>query len=343
MVALSAAATIVFAQSSKQTTPILTYKNGEFRLQNGKSTSTIPKPGPAPVRPAEGPKISFRKDGAFAVWDARGLSVRIGDKVVTTRFSSAPTDTNLFSTDEAADNRMMIRLGERSANASSLIGSMRFGSETFFLLEWADRTGSPWMHALARADLSAPAPAPAIVARLKGTLLRPDGMSAPLSISQGRLFLMERSADAWGIATWDLAKKEFSRKTLGGRLEQISMSSARLGVFVERTAQGSQVLGRFDLYTKARRNLIESPGFVRLIDKSTPWIAVVRDDTGVNLQNLDTGSRVKVDLDDRYQRMGSKLIVWKGGDTPTTATAYQIDRWTKAASWAAKPATTKKP
>lgn len=331
-------AALSMAQSSKPATLELTDKG--FRIVAASGKGNVPLPVSAPAPKLDATRIQFRKDDAFVVWDSRGLTVRHGSAVSTTRFERLPTDPAHFSRDQIADHRLAIRFGERSAGANRVIASKRFGNTAYFALDWVDRNGHSWLQAIVRVPLDTDKPKAELIAKVDGTL-EPIGKDV-LPVLQGRLFWVEQNDRTWGIAAYDIAKGALSRKDMGKRLIEARLHSGRIGHFLEEATDGRSLLGRFDLLSRSRRDLVESTGYVTLLDHSSPWIAMVRDETGVSLQNLETSARLKVDLDQRVSRNGKWVVVSNGAPKVLSAVAYDAERWTPIARWTApKPAQAK--
>lgn len=87
-----------------------------------------------------------------------------------------------------------------------------------------------------------------------------DGIAAFSKLDDGR----------WGLAGYDPSTREFYFKIAGANLRWLTRCGSRLTAFVEGTAHGSLILGRFDIPTGSRRYLMETRGSIRLLDRESP-------------------------------------------------------------------------
>jgi hypothetical protein len=317
--------------SQAEPTARIELRGSEFVLRMGRRIVRVPlKPPPAELDgKSEWPpkRMLFRKDAAYAVWDARGLSVRQKSWVFTTNLPEIPTSPKLFSRKEILQTKEMIDAGKRQLEAADISGALRDGSDAYFLVRWEEKGGKPWLEALVKVDLKEEKPKPKLVGRF-------DGLSLDLRPGMSRLFIREtkpavwvKSEDRWGLALFDPSNGVFEFKRVGGPVDRVEL-------VIERTGHPSRILCRWDKATLAKRELVETRGSVKLLDDKEPWIAVLREDEGEFLQNLDSGARQRLPKESAVRRTEIGILVWSPEAKPKSATLYELSRWTKLGSWA---------
>jgi hypothetical protein len=314
----------------------IAFVKNAFQVQFGKTVAQVPLQPPLVQSPALPEKVQFRKDDAFAVWDARGLTIRHANYVKNTRLEAGPTHARLFSGTELADNRLLLDLGLRDPRAKELIAARRFGDWAIFAFEWRENDGRPWFQAIARVNLSERQPQPQFLARLNGHLVPLGSQENTLQIRQGILTYAESDGKTWWITRVDLKTLAVDRKPMGSNLEQITMHSGRIAHVLETTPQKSTALARVDFVSRNRKDLAEATGLIRLIDTKEPWIAVTRDSTGLSLHNLESGAKRKIRNEAKFRRAPGGVLVWTG-NPPDSAMLLDPERWSTVTTWAAKP------
>lgn len=242
----------------------------------------------APKRPEV---VSFRRDRAYAVWDARGLSIRQGGRIVTNRLEA-----------------------EGRGPATSLAGSARVKGKAYFLVRW---DGPRPAERLYRVDLLAPRPTIDEMGDLGGVTLADTPIDTKLFIWHGKLAAGVRRADGdWGLATFEPGTKRFDYRPYGTGL----VSLAPGGVFVERYGSGFRA-GIVSFARRERRTLMESKEEPELVDDAAP--ALLRADG--KLRNAFTGAVVTLPESSRVVRRGALVaIVPPGG--PRWARLVDMDR-----------------
>ena len=309
----------------------------EFVLRSGSKSDRVSHWPPAPSKPKPWPteKVLFRKDAAFAVWDSRGLSVRQRSWVFTSQLTEIAVTPKLFSKEEIDVTKRLLAEGRRRLAASGVVGAMRDGAVVYFLAQWREKDGKPWLEALVKVDLNEPKPKPQLVGKF-------GGMSLDLRPGNSRLFVRDekpciwsQSETNWGLESFDPDTKVFDLKPVGGKADTIELGAGRIGWFVERTEHPSRVLGRWDSVTLNRRDLVETRGTIRLLADRSPWIAVLHEDEGAVLQNLETGGRLLLPDSSGFEWSAFGVLVWSPRGKPVKAILYEPSRWTELARWPA--------
>ncbi|MBV6491770.1 MAG: hypothetical protein M5U21_01845 [Fimbriimonadaceae bacterium] len=331
----------------------LTFGNNTFYLQ---TPAGAHKHSLEAVLKEEAPRtgVLFRKDDVFAVWDSRGLSVRNGNHVKTTRMPDAARSPKLFTAEQIGANDLAIRAKQRTAGATALSGAVRLDDKAYFLLRWHDVSGALWLEALFAVDLTSENPAPYLVGRLEGRSIDFDRGASPAAIepiearkpvplddSFDRLFVVSDGIAAfsklddgrWGLAGYDPSTREFYFKIAGANLRWLTRCGSRLTAFVEGTAHGSLILGRFDIPTGSRRYLMETRGSIRLLDRESPWLSIAHEETNVWLHDLAAGTKLLLPDSAGLARVGPGVLVWSPQRAPTFAAYYDTTRAKQLAQW----------
>jgi len=317
-------------------------QGSRFTLASGPKRDQVPVQSASLEEPEskkwpEG-RVMFRKDDAYVVWDSRGLTTRKGAWVHSSFLTEIPVSPKIFTRDEIVQTNLLVQGGERKRTVSNLLGAFRDGTKVYLLLQWLNADNQPWLEALSVVDLADERPKSRLIGRFAGiTLPIPPGENR-LFLRDGKVAVWMKTDDYWGIGLLDSETETFDSIRVGGQLEAVGTVNDSLGWFVEKTGHPSQVLGRFHRRLLHRRDLVETRGSVRLMDGREPWIAVVHDDPGIFLQNLETGARLKLPTDPGFRWTAFGVLVWSPRIKPSTAVLYEPGRWTRLGEWGLSPA-----
>lgn len=318
--------------------PTLTLDQDEFTaVALGK---TAKEPLQTPARQTD--RVTYRKDDAFAVWDSRGLSIRHGSFVMTTRLPEVAVTPKLFTRDEILQTQAAITSHERRREASALSGSRRIADEAYFLLRWDDKGGKPWLEALVRVNFSQAKPKPELVGRFEGTSMARGTLDDKLVLigtSPGAF--TRRDDGSWGLATFDRLSKEFAFKPLGESLLDVVTLSPKLALAMERTDYGKVRVARMDLVSGARRDLAELTGVPEFLDTGQPPLVWVPTNLGPALRNLETGVQMNLPEKPVVRRTPAGIIVWPTGK-PELGALYSPERFLRLATVTKAPVTPEK-
>jgi hypothetical protein len=337
-----ALAALVAPAASNVSEARLELRGAEFVVRNAGRTERVPLRAAAEPKPAVWPerRLVFRKDDAYAVWDSRGMSVRQGKWIFTTRLPEIPTTPKLFARDEILFTKGLVEQGRRKVEADGVAGALRDGKRVYWLVRWSEKTGSadlvPWLEALVLVNLESEKPKPQLLGRF-------EGLSLDLRSGQSRLFIRDgkpsawvKTPEAWGLAQYDPDAKQFSFRPVGGMPELVEKLSDRFGWSLERTPHGTRILSRWDAQSLARRELLETKGTARLLDAETPWIAIVHDEEDSYLQNLETGAKVRLPANPSARRTALGVLLWSPASRPDRAYLYDPAHWKRLAEWSGK-------
>jgi hypothetical protein len=277
--------------------------------------------------------VSFRKNKNYAVWDDRGLTIRIGKVAKSSRLEAIATSPRAFTHLELLDVVQAIQKKERKTAATALSGARRIGNLVFFLARWEDSKGVPWLEALVSVDLTEDTFHPKFLARLNGLTLADKPIDDRLFVLNERMSAVVRKGNEWGLSSFDGDANSFEFRKLGDGLRTFQPITSRLGAYVERTEYGTSIGGRIDLANGNRKNLVEERGPVKFADLADPLIAITNRGGNMRLINTETGAVLDLISSASMRRSPLGLVVWSPLQAPKRAWLYSLDRWQLLAEW----------
>lgn len=313
----------------------INYLEETFIVRGNELTERVPLQLPKPKPTLS---VAFRKNTTFAVWDDRGLTIRHGRRVRSTRLPEIAVSPRAFEREQILETLDKIKAKDRRREASGLSGARRVGNFAYFLVRWNERNGSPWLEALVRVDLNSPTSKPEFVGRFGGLSTATAAIDDRMFLREGRLAILARATKEWGLATYDLAGKRFDFQALGENLETVVPAGQDTLAFIERTAYGTRVAGELDLTTLTRRELAEVRGRARFLDGDLPRLLVANNGREAVIRNLDSGSELRLPASSSLRRTRAGVLVWSPVRPPKRATLYDPARWSPRAEWAAPDA-----
>lgn len=274
-------------------------------------------------------KTTYRRDDAFAVWDARGLSIRHGTFTYHTRLPEVAVTPRLFTTAEIEETKVAIAKGDRKRDADRLIGSRRIGNEVYFWLAWLEKSGKTWLEVLTKVDLSHERPKPELVGRFDGFSLglKP---SESLMIGEQSIVTLTRRGPEWGVARFGLDSKLFTFDPKGQGLAEGMALSGRTLLLSEVTTYNKTRIVRFDIPTDSMRPVAEVAGKVSLVDGERPPLGLIQTNLGPALRNFETGVQMNLAADSVVRRTPAGVLVWPKGK-PLDAAVYSPERFLRLA------------
>jgi len=313
---------------------VLEYRSESFTLRQGKSVFEVPIL-PTPSKSSE--SLSYRRDDNYAVWDSRGLTIRHGDKSTTTKLEDVPTSSRLFEHPVLVQTVADVASGKKQRSASALSGAVRVGTDVYFLVRWEDSTGKPWMEALIHVPLAGDSLKPEVLGRFDALSIAYKPMDDRMSWIGSHLSIVARQGKTWGVASYDPTASKFDFRPLGDDLISYIATSQKTGLFFEKSPYGTTVGGRIDLFSGYRKIAFEARGAGRFLDAVRPSLILSSRNGEARLRNGDTGGETIIPPGSGVARAGQAVLVWSPATKPTTATAYDPERWVPLAKWSAKP------
>lgn len=314
----------------------LQYFQDDFIIRSG-AKKVVARVKDAPL--AAPNAVVFRKDRTFAVWDERGLTVRIGKRFKSYRLQEIATSPKVFDRDQIRENLALFASGKRSKAASALSGARRIGENAYFLVRWEDSPGKPWLEALVRVDLTEKAPAWHYVGKFEGYSTAKAPIEDKLWLHAGSLTVVARRGEDWGESFYSSDLKAFGFRKLGVRLIDLAPNPRRsthpeMGAsFVEKTAYGTYLAGTVDLETAKRTEILESWAPVQLIDQASPMLALIGEGDHLALRNGDSGVEMALPSGAQIRRTTEGLLVWTPSASPTKAWLYRTEDFAVRATW----------
>jgi hypothetical protein len=336
-VVLSIAALVALAAQTPKVT--LTYFQEHFIVREGVYNES------APLKLAEEtPRLStlFRKNSTFAVWDERGLTIRVGPTVKSTKLPDISLSPKAFSRAEILSNLAEMRKGRRTKDVAGLSGAVRVGNRVYFLARWEDKDGKPWAEALVRVDLTDKFPEPKFVTRQPSISIADQPVGDQLFIMEDKVSYIARDGGKWGIEQFDTQSDRSTFEELGGRLETyVPIQAANrkpqtaplAGYFVERTSYGTTVAGRVDLKSRTRKNLAEGRMKMRFMDGQEPPCLIRTSGNTATILNASTGAEFDLPVPCAARRMSRGIVVWTPVEDPKRAWLYDPRRWQGLTWW----------
>lgn len=320
--------------SISQAPMTLQYYQGTFLIQDG--AIVLPAAVQAPPPPREFAR--YRRGDVYAVWDQRGLSIRAKNWIYDTKLKELATSPKVFSKDTIQANLAKFKRGERTLEASALAGSLRLGTDVFFLPRWIDKKGFTWLEALVKVDLSAEKPKPQYLGKFDGTSLASGTIDHRLFPLNEQPAVIVRRAGEWGVASFDPLAQEFNYTNLGERLRAYALLETNTAAYVEVESDGMMRLGVADLESGSRNDMVEDRGTIRVLDDQRPLCALVVTPERTTLRNLQTSAALDLPADSAVQRTALGVLVYWPAKQPRHAVLLDPDRWEGLANWQA-PAT----
>ena len=270
--------------------------------------------------------IAFRRDNRWAVWDNRGLTVREGENVKTTKLGDIAVSPRAFPHDQIVKNLDLFKSKKRNKDSDSLSGSVRLGTKCYFMPRWTAKDGQTWLEALVMVDLAESNPKPKFLGTFKGLSSSYKPIDDKLFVVKDQLAVVTTQGDTWGLSSYDEPQSSFEFNPLGSKL----ISYFRGGYFLESTSYGTNIVGQIELATGTRKNLFETRSkVVEMTDGSA--LAVLRTKENTVIKNLKTGGQVTHSPNAFVSPINNYVLVWTK-NARTTAWLYEPVRWTAVAT-----------
>ncbi|MER3413319.1 MAG: hypothetical protein C4341_03600 [Armatimonadota bacterium] len=213
-----------------------------------------------PPRPAT--RKAFRFEDRWAVWDRRGLSIRVADRVRTFRLTDYVLHPKLWSRDEIVKTKALIDKGERNLEPSACAGAVQVGAQTFWIFQWSDKKGLVWMEVPLSVDLSEDVPRPKLFGAEPWRLeLRTSRTAGPFvgssldAIGPGIIVAGTFDDGTWGLASISEGNTEYRRV----ETERVRSSIIHGGRVYYATSGTPTRIRSVDVITGERLDVTEAP------------------------------------------------------------------------------------
>ena len=305
--------------------PTLTVYQGNFVLRESDRTARTPI---EPV-PRKGPlALAFRKNETWVVWDDRGLSIRVGNKIRSMRMEEQATSPRIQTRSEILSALEDFKSKRRNKGANAISGAKRIGRYVYFVLRWDDSKRNPWLETLTRVDLEAKTPKPEFLLKLPGPSMGRLAIDDMLSIRGGKLAIAVQRKDFWGYSKFnpETNKPEFER--MGTELLEawpsgITVATSSYGP-TQVSASNGQVFG-------------EAYSPMSLLDDRAPLTAFTRVGANTVLRFLSSGAVLEMPGAWQASRLADRVVVWSPPKDPIKAFAYDGATGDEVAIWRKGP------
>lgn len=315
----------------------LSYFQQNFIVRDGAFNESAPlRIAPKP------PKLAtvFRRNSTFAVWDERGLTLRVGKKIQSTKLPLIPVSPRIFSRAEILRTQSEIKKGRRSRDASGCAGAVRVANRVYFLARWSAKDAKPWAEAMISVDLADKNAKPKLLDRIPELSLANAPIDDMVFILDGKPSYVARSATKWGIAQLDLKSGKLSFAPVGDRLASfLPFDKPSLGGrFVEFTSYGTTLAGTLNLPARRRETVVEGRGNMHFLDGAEPPVVIVSNGKqGAWLVGGETGAERDLPASSAARRCSRGIIVWTPAPEPKKAWLFDPGDWRPLAWWSATP------
>jgi hypothetical protein len=297
-----------------------------------------------PIAPDEKPILSlaFRRDNRWAVWDDRGLTVRVGNDVTSYDLAEIAVSPRIFTRDEI----LKTVAERRNTRATALAGARRLGTKTYFVPRWLDAKGVAWLEALVEIDLTLPKPKPKLLARIPGLSFAAKPIERQLEANADELWvLIQQTTPADGAKTGALrslggiARWSYSLKSGSPGVSELVPNAG--GVRLWSTSTDRWIAGkRAGRYFAAR---LHSDGHVTtfaesreplrwLLQNETP-VAIVEGTTPVRIISPTTGAKSEAIPLSEVRAVGPYVVGFAPAQKPTRAVLVDPRTGARVASW----------
>jgi hypothetical protein len=304
--------------------PTLEFYQQNFIVRQGGRAFRVPIK-PPPEKPTL--FVAYRRNQTYAVWDERGLTIRVGQRVRSSRLEHLSVSPKVFTREEIRETLGLMAKGQRSKKASWLAGSKRLGNFAYFLVRWNDRSGRAWLETLVRVDLTGTSLWPELVGQFEGISRADRPLDNRMTITGGKLAVVTQSEDRWGVATYDPRLPAFDFRSYGYRLG----SFLPKGRFIERTSYGTYAAGSGSVARDFHRLNWESRLQVRWLDEENPGVVVGK----AAAWSAASGALLPITPTAGLGRAGSWIVVFEPADAPQRAVLYESRGWAPVAQWRA--------
>ncbi len=321
-------------------TPKLEFASGVFVITDSTGVTRVnPKPTPTIAARA----FQIKSGNKSIAWSEKGLTVTVGQRTRSTRFSDLPVSPRFFSSEALAEVNALLAKKEIAKEASGLSGWEQVGDIVYLLPRWNNPRKAAWLEMLVKVDMAQPVPWFETLAVWKGLTTSSLTVEDLLAPAPGGLRSVSDLEGGWGVTTWIEAEPgETTYQEFGRYPRSFAWNSDFTELrFVERTSYGTQLAGRVDLLTQNRANLSEGRDPI-LFPGETSDILQTNTTRQVVLRNADSGLELRLPLNVGTRNVAPGVLVWTPRDKPTQAVLYSKVGLRAIARWPA-PAPTKPP
>lgn len=311
--------------SSRQTSSALSIVGDEIRVNIAGKTSSFSIQDD-PNEESSAPFIAYRRNDKWAVWDDRGLTIRSGKSVSSSKLGDIAVSPRAFTRDQIRETLGFFEKKARKRDSDSLSGSVRVGTKCYFLPRWTDSEGKTWLEALVEVDLADEKPKAKFLGRFSGFTSAYKPLDDKLFLVNDRISVVSTEGETWGLGSYEDSNGTFEFSALGSGL----ISYVRGGYFVEGTSYSTYIVGQIDLLSGLRKNLYESRSKAIEMRDGSPYL-IVRNAKNTVIKNLRTGGQISHAGSVQVTTVDKFVLVWST-ESRTSAWLYDPTRWTAVAT-----------
>ncbi len=277
-------------------------------------------------------------------WDAKGLTVKTGTQVRTTKFADLPTLAKFFTPDEIQSYRSQLASKEVKADAVALSGWERVGEILYLVPRWETKAKKTWLEMIVRVDLNKPSPWIEPMAVVDGFSTAKLAVEDHLIRTPGGVGMVAERDGEWGFSFWGMKDPATTFRAIGQfpRLFDVNADGTVLR-FIEKTSYGTQLAGMAKLPTGERSDLAENRDPMHF-PGDTAEIVQISSPKSVTLRNTESGLELKLPASVGVRNVPPGVLVWVPRENPTQAVLYSraglraIARWSKPTTKPTPPA-----
>lgn len=308
-----------------QSTPLLQIVGKKINVAVGGKVETF-ESDQDPNEERSGTFVAYRRNNRWAVWDDRGLTIRSGKYVTSSKLGDIAVSPRAFTRDQIRTTLDLFDQKKRFKQSDSLSGSVRIGTKCYFLPRWTDSDGQTWLEALIEVDLAQEKPKAKFLGRFKGFTSAYKPLDDKLFTINDQVSVVSSETETWGVGSYVEDTGVFEFSPLGAGL----ISYYRGGYFIEKTSYNTYIVGQVDLASGLRKNLYESRNRELEMQDGSP-VLVVRNQGATVVKNLKTGGQVTHQSNAYVATVDKYVLVWTN-ESRTTAWLYDPMRWTTVAT-----------
>lgn len=327
---------LLLGATTAQVAPSISYQNSVFQIREGQRQLEISLGDASLDRMFPAERITLSYAGKEISFDAKGMHVKRGNTVFTSRLPAIVSSNKVFTADQIKANQALIKSGERQAEFTGLSGYQMVGSNLYLLLRWDDKKGTPWLETLVRMDMSADVPAAEYVGQFQGLSFAKGIVDDRLSDEAGMLTALVANSESWGLSRFDIAKGESDLLRFGPPVSTARFMQGNAAVAgLTATTYNSTLVTWVDLVSRTHfpvaevkgsiKDLIE-PHYLRFVRGSEHW-----------LLNLKTGAELRIEESAQERETDLGLLLWWPADAPKHAVIVDQDTFRPKAGWHAAP------
>lgn len=313
------------------TPPKLLYKDGTFTIFASGRNEVVRTASPAKLPP---PKVfSYHKGNLWVTFDPRGITLRVGNQVRSTKLPDLVSSPRFFSRDEIVDHLAKIDAGIVSRDCSQLGGWEEYNGKLYLSPRWIDANKAAWMQAIVSVDLKTTTP----LYSIESVFLQPSISTLPIEDNLFRtdsgFATISTDGTQWGMTYIADGSKRGSFSACGtGTPTASPVPSGKVIQFSEQTGYGTFIVGTVTVPEAERSDIVEVRAKAEFLDDDSR-IVKVNNPANVVLHNSASGLELTLPKDVGTRMTQSGVLVWTPAKAPKAAILYAVDTLRAVSKW----------